>query len=519
LLTAKRFCWWGGSLLALGGLGWGAWYLATHPDWGAAPVGHVPRGITVQAKSLTICGYQQRGRRAMKVWQVTAHDVGQSADGNGQWFREITDGILYRDEQPVARFTAGKGQGDQAANSLSIQGGARMRLEADGTTLETEQVHWRGAQRQLWLPLPVRITRGDLQLQVQSARLDLLPGQLTLERVTGSQGLLQFQAGHGLLHLKDRSLELHPTALQMPAGRVTASRIVFLAEEGRFKAQEVHMQLTISPATRAAAATGLTLALLNAAAAAPAPAPEKKPRQIIVNGDELTDSGREMVLANAQLRQPDPKGDTFFTADRMQILKDEKRQAKVVIATGKPRAWNDRNEVTGEKMTVYPKEHRVVVEGNFKVVVLPKPGDEPSKDKSDLKGQVKDGVMTGDRLEYDYRTKNIAAHGNLHMQSRGRTATGQDLFYTDKTEIVEFRGPVNYRDEKGETFKTETGLQLALNKNGISHVPGKFTGTLLVPEEDESDSSASEDKNSAATPAPSATAQPTSPEKQKSGGG
>jgi lipopolysaccharide export system protein LptA len=221
-----------------------------------------------------------------------------------------------------------------------------------------------------------------------------------------------------------------------------------------------------------------------------------------------------MVFANAVVTHPDPKGDTKFTAERMQILKDEKGQAERIIATGKPRAWNDRNEVTGEKMTVYPKEHKVVVEGSFRVVVLPKPGEEPSKDKSDVKGQVKDGVMTGDRLEYDYRSKNIAAEGKLKMVSRGRTATGEKLFYTDKTEIVEFFGPVHARDEKGQTFDTPTGLQLAMNKDGISHVPGKFTATLFVNEDEEQ--AAPEEKKTAAAP-PSATNKPATGDKQKAG--
>jgi peptide/nickel transport system substrate-binding protein len=45
-------------------------------------------------------------------------------------------------------------------------------------------------------------------------------------------------------------------------------------------------------------------------------------------------------------------------------------------------------------------------------VVHPKPDEEPAKKNGDLKSQVKDGVMTGDKLEYDYRNKNIAAEGN-----------------------------------------------------------------------------------------------------------
>src|SRR5204862_594556 len=138
------------------------------------------------------------------------------------------------------------------------------------------------AQRQLWLPRPVEITRGNLRLNVQSARLDLQPGQLNLEQISGSQLDLRFQAAHGVLRLKERRLEIRPVRLQMPAGQAAARRVVFLADEGQFKAQEVRMHLMIAPATRTAAATGLTLALLSAAAAAPAPAPETKRKTILV---------------------------------------------------------------------------------------------------------------------------------------------------------------------------------------------------------------------------------------------
>jgi lipopolysaccharide export system protein LptA len=200
-----------------------------------------------------------------------------------------------------------------------------------------------------------------------------------------------------------------------------------------------------------------------------------------VDGYALSDSDRAMVLERAKIVQKD----TTFTADHMVIEKDASHHPEKIIATGNPRGWNERDEVTGDKMTVYPKEHRAVVEGHFRVVVKPQPGDEPSEDKSDLRGQVKDGVMTGDHLEYDYRNKNVAAQGNLKMKSRGRVATGEKLFYTDSTEIVEFFGPVHARNEKGWTFDTPTGLTLSLNKTGISRVPGKFHATMYVNEEEE----------------------------------
>ena len=64
-----------------------------------------------------------------------------------------------RATSPIARFSAGQGQGDQAQNTLSIHGGAHLRLEGDGTTVDTEEVDWQGPQRQLWLPRPILLTR------------------------------------------------------------------------------------------------------------------------------------------------------------------------------------------------------------------------------------------------------------------------------------------------------------------------------------------------------------------------
>jgi lipopolysaccharide export system protein LptA len=217
-----------------------------------------------------------------------------------------------------------------------------------------------------------------------------------------------------------------------------------------------------------------------------------------IKGTNFIYTDRSMDLDDAWIKDKD----TTITADHMHFDKDAAGKWERIVATGKPKAWDERNEVTGEKMTVYPKERRVVVEGHFRVEVKPKAGDEPSEDKSDLRGQVKDGTMTGDRLEYDYRNKNVAAQGNLKMVSRGRTATGEKLFYTEKTDEVQFFGPVHARDEKGQPFDTPTGLTLSLKKEGVSRVPGKFTATLFVEEQEEEPAATSPDAKAPGAPTP-----------------
>lgn len=474
-----RYLWRGLLLAGLGGLGWGAWYLATHPTWGAPAPQAPPPALAVRAESLTVSGWQRRGGSAERLWQVTAHDVRSSTDGRSQWFREITDGILYRGGQPAARFTAGQGQGDQLQNVFTIHGGARVTLEGDGTEISTEEVQWRGPQRQLMLPRPIHLTRGEMRLDGARSHLDLQAGRLTSEFVSGSNRDFHFQARHGALFLKDRRLELSPVALSMPIGQGHARRAAYFAEDGRLQAQEVEMKFLITPTVaRTAAATGLTMALIHAASAAPAS--ESKQRLLDIKGANYVYTERTLDIDQARIQDKD----TIITADHMHFDKDAAGKWEQIIATGNPKAWNERNEVIGDKMTVFPKIRHVVVEGHFRVEVKPKPGDEPSVDKSDLRGQVKDGVMTGDRLEYDYRNKNVAARGNIKIVSRGRTATGEELFYTDRTEIVEFRGPVHARDEKGQVFDTATGLTLSLNKKGTSHIPGKFTAKIFV-EDDE----------------------------------
>src|SRR5205823_170767 len=124
-------------------------------------------------------------------------------------------------------------------------------------------------------------------------------------------------------------------------------------------------------AVRSAAVTGLSVALLHAAGASPAP--EKKTHDITILGDTLADTRKETVIKNAIVVDQDTK----VTADQMVVEKDANRNAERIIATGKPRAVNDRNVITGEKMIVYPKERHVVVEGKVHGIVQPKPGEPP----------------------------------------------------------------------------------------------------------------------------------------------
>jgi len=505
-----RYLWRGLLLAGLRGLGWGAWYLATHPTWGAPAPQATPPALAIRAESLTVSGWQRRGGSAERLWQVTAHDVRSSTDGRSQWFREITDGILYRDGKTVARFTAGQGQGDQVQNIFTIHGGTHVRLEGDGTEISTEEVQWRGPQRQLMLPRPIHLTRGEMRLDGARSHLDLQAGRLTSEFVSGSNRDFHFLARHGTLLLKDRRLELSPVALNMPIGQGHARRVVYLAELGRSEAQEIHMKLQITPAAmRSAAAAGLSVALLHAAAAAPAP--ERKTRNVTITGDKLSDTRKETVIINAVVQDEDTK----VTADQMVVEKDADGKTERIIATGKPRAVNGRNEITGEKMTVYPKIRQIVVDGNVHGIVQPKPGAEgPPNEKAPVREQVKDGTLDCDRLIYDYRNKNIDAQGNLKLVSRGRTVVADRATYIDKTENAEFFGPVRYHDDKRRTFETAAGLKLNLKKGAEEmHAPGKFKATLVVDENEDGNSSDTPPAGETSKPAPEPSPAPPPPDK------
>jgi lipopolysaccharide export system protein LptA len=230
---------------------------------------------------------------------------------------------------------------------------------------------------------------------------------------------------------------------------------------------------------------------------------------------------RQILEGNVRLRHRD----TTFTADRIDVTM-EGQEPTIAVATGSPRATDPRSTITGERFTIYLKERRVVVEGGFKVVTRPKEkgpasggaaggqGDGGTGRRGDgatakeagtqkpLRDQLKgETTITGQKLEYDYRRKNVAAEGSLKVLNRGRTVTAQRLNYTDRTEDLIIEGDaVRWEDEKGQhwTARGPIKINLAEGRETIE-VNQPLTGKFLVTESEEDEEQA---KPAAPSPAP-----------------
>src|SRR5262249_12619994 len=77
----------------------------------------------------------------------------------------------------------------------------------------------------------------------------------------------------------------------------------------------------------------------------------------------------------------DPRKKMVLTADRVEAT-EQKDGSTVAVATGHPKARDDRSDVVGDKITMYLKNRRAVVEGNVKIVTRPKKGADGSPEST-----------------------------------------------------------------------------------------------------------------------------------------
>src|SRR5205823_2210209 len=132
----------------------------------------------------------------------------------------------------------------------------------------------------------------------------------------------------------------------------------------------------------------------------------------------------------------DPNHKMILTADNVTAT-EHKDGTWVAVATGSPKAADERSTVTGEKITIYLKERRAVTEGKVKIVTRPKEAlpaspqaapvasasgekAEPNAKPSSLRERVKgDVVIIGERAEYNYRQKTAVVEGKVVVTNKG----------------------------------------------------------------------------------------------------
>lgn len=524
------------ALAAAAGL---VWYVGAGPGAVTAtePAPASDAAVPFQSEGNTFVLWSERHGRAVKTCEVAARRFQLTADQRFRELEGITKAIFYDEERPVARACAGRARQDQFRNTLEVAGGLRARLFEADAVVETPRAHWHGASRRLTLPEELTLTQAGNRFRARRAVIDFPEHRVRLARVRGMAGSARVESPACDYDLKSRLLRMERLEYRAPGLQATLARATLDTRTNDFYGEQVTMRAALRDvepsraggrllASAALAALAAGSAIAQSPKAAPAPvATATKRREIELElqaGSARWDeaSGRRVLEKNVRLRHRD----TEFTADRIELVMEGNR-ARLAVATGNPRAVDPRNTVTGERFTIYLEERRVVVEGGFRVVTRPKEGarDEAKKEAAPAKEQVAgvtqpgattgqkslrdkvqgETVITGQKLEYDYRRKNVAAEGNLKIVNRGRTITAQSMTYSDRTEDLVLNGEtIRWEDEKGQHVVTRGPVKMNLAEGRETlEVNQPLTGKFIITETEEEEE---EVKPAAPSPAPRA---------------
>ncbi len=107
--------------------------------------------------------------------------------------------------------------------------------------------------------------------------------------------------------------------------------------------------------------------------------------KINISADRFISEGNKVIyIGKVVVKSPK----ALLTCDKLTIVFDQNRKPKEIIAEGHVIYKDGQNSATGDKAFLYPKENLVVLIGN-------------------AVAKTKDGVIKGDKLVYNLKTKEI----------------------------------------------------------------------------------------------------------------
>jgi lipopolysaccharide export system protein LptA len=502
-------------MLLLAAAGWGIWRLVAGPD-GVTATGPEPRESEpplLETRGHTSILWHERDGVAVKTCEVKAKRFSVSADGRTRLLEGITDAVFFQDGRAVARAQAGRAVQDLTRNELQVEGGVRVRLEDGRARVTSDSAHWSAAEQRLTFPKPLLMTGPDAsRFRAARAEVDARARHVQLRAVNGVVGNARIASPSCDYRLSDHTLVMAPLDYRAPGVQLRLGRARLDTHARIFHGDQMTMKANVRDLARSGGAMFASATLAALAAAAPV-APTGKPGEAkktslfeIVSVGKTSGQPEKFLLLekNVHLRHRE----TDFYAERIELTLEE-REPRVAVATGNARAVDSRNTVTGEKFTIYFKERRVVVENNVKVVTRPKEkpagaaeSTKPAEEKS-LRDRIKgETTVTAQRLEYDYRRKNLDASGNLKCVNKGRTLTADRLTFIDKTEELVLTGTIRWVDEKGTEIQTTGPLKMTLTEGAETiEINSPLTGKFLI-KEDETDEEPTEPPKAAAAANP-----------------
>ena len=174
----RRWAWVLASALALAGAGWA---LAVRGPGGPGPPAQRPAaGAPAVEPGVVTEGLHLVGRReGVRQWEADARGIVQGLSGGPLRFREVTNGVLYREGSPYLRFRGDGGRFEETTGRLWLEGvfvlehGASNRLEA-------RDLEWDAGRQTLVTRQPVRAWGEELSAVAQAMTLDVASGVVHL---------------------------------------------------------------------------------------------------------------------------------------------------------------------------------------------------------------------------------------------------------------------------------------------------------------------------------------------------
>ncbi|MGE5572216.1 MAG: LptA/OstA family protein [Bacteroidota bacterium] len=198
---------------------------------------------------------------------------------------------------------------------------------------------------------------------------------------------------------------------------------------------------------------GVTMAIVLAGMALLALGAEAATEKVVVTADKRVtiDFDADVTVFEGNVRIS--YSDVIITADRAEV-----KGRKTATITGSVKLTQPDITLTGDVLTAYISERRVIVEGG---VTLTK-DEERAGDATGTATRTATGTATGakervvvtcDRMELRTNTRGFVAAGNVEMRRGDTFACAERATYTEKDRLAILEGNVIARGKNQETVK------------------------------------------------------------------
>ncbi|MFP4248752.1 MAG: LPS export ABC transporter periplasmic protein LptC [Armatimonadota bacterium] len=193
------------------------WVARDRPDADAELQGRAPGKPAVSIRESVV----EHSRGGRPAWKLNIEEIEVSGGGRAVAASDLREGLIYDEDKPVVRISAGKATYETSDRSFEVTGGVRV-VSHRGAIITTESVEWLPETQTLHCPGEVTMrTEGAT---VRTENLDVV----VPEDVARTQSRVQVRTEHG--QLSGRNLVYD---LQTHAYTIDSIQAVFTVDDAR----------------------------------------------------------------------------------------------------------------------------------------------------------------------------------------------------------------------------------------------------------------------------------------------